>query len=197
MYFNPSLVLIDLVRLLISYTMYHYITRLEQIKCLKQPSWKPTFIKFYAVISIILIVLTTVSPVPNTLDTQAVIMSIQLPLSIILIYAIYTYVRELEKEFKNCHLSQNMEFVHEFLKLYSLLSVLGLVFIVLIGISSVLSFVKIPKYVSLQQQLNNDLRLKIEGRKLKKNNNKNVNNAVNRVSKYKKDKKGRKDKKTK
>ena len=62
-----------------------------------------------------------------------------------LIYTIYTYVRELEKEFKDCNLSNNIEFVHEFLKLYSLLSVLGLVFIVLIGISSVLSFVKFPK----------------------------------------------------
>ena len=176
MYFNPSLVLIDLVRLLVSYAMYYYITRLEQIKCLKQPSWKPTYIKFYAVVSIILIILTTVSPVPNTLDMQAVIMSIQLPLAVMLIYTIYTYVRELEKEFKNCHLSQNMEFVHEFLKLYSLLSVLGLIFMVLIGISSVLSFVKIPKYVSLQQQLNNDLRLKIEERKLKKHNKNNKNN---------------------
>lgn len=184
MYFNPSLVLIDLVRLLVSYAMYYYITRLEQIKCLKQPSWKPTFIKFYAVVSIILIVLSTVSPMPNTLDIQAVIISIQLPLSIMLIYTIYTYVRELEKEFKDCNLSNNIEFVHEFLKLYSLLSVLGLVFIVLIGISSVLSFVKFPKYMSLQQQLNNDLHLKIEERKLKKHN-KNNNSKKSKSTKTK------------
>ena len=192
MYFNPSLILIDLVRLLISYAMYYYITRLEQIKCLKQPSWKPTFIKFYSVVSIILIVLSSVSPMPNTLDIQAVIMSIQLPLSIMLIYTIYTYVRELEKEFKDCNLSNNIEFVHEFLKLYSLLSVLGLVFIVLVALSSVLSFVKYPKYMSLQQKLNNDLRLKIEENKLKKTNNSAINKAVKRVSKDKKNGKTKK-----
>tara|TARA_B100000242_G_C43041628_1_gene486004 strand:- start:1371 stop:1949 length:579 start_codon:yes stop_codon:yes gene_type:complete len=192
MYFNPSLILIDLVRLLISYAMYYYITRLEQIKCLKQPSWKPTFIKFYSVVSIILIVLSSVSPMPNTLDIQAVIMSIQLPLSIMLIYTIYTYVRELEKEFKDCNLSNNIEFVHEFLKLYSLLSVLGLVFIVLVALSSVLSFVKFPKYMSLQQKLNNDLRLKIEENKLKKTNNSAINKAVKRVSKDKKNGKTKK-----
>ena len=39
---------------------------------------KPTFIKFYSVVSIILIVLSSVSPMPNTLNMQAVIMSIQL-----------------------------------------------------------------------------------------------------------------------
>ena len=178
MYFNPSFVLMDLVRLLIAYAMYYYITRLEQIKCLKQPSWKPTYIKFYAVVTILLVVLSMVSPMPNTLQLQAVIVSIQLPLSVMLIYAIYTYVRELEKEFKNCQLSQNMELVHEFLKLYSLLSVLGLVFIVLLMVSSALSFFRIPKYTSLQQQLNNDLRLKIAEKKLKKNNkNKKSNNT--------------------
>ena len=131
--------------------MYYYITRLETIKCLKQPSWKPTFIKFYSVVNIILIVLSTLSPAPNTLDIQAVITSITIPLSLTLIYAVYTYVRELEKEFKDCNLSQNIELVHEFLKLYSLLAVIGLIFIVLLGLSVLLSFVKFPKYLSLQK----------------------------------------------
>lgn len=158
MYYNPSFVLLDLLRITLSFSMYYYITRLEQIKCLKKPSWKPTFIKFYSVVMIILVVLSTLSPLPNTVDVQAVITAITVPLSLTLIYSVYTYVRELEKGFKDCNLSQNLELVHEFLKLYSLLSVIGLVFILLLGLSMLLSFVKLPKYLSLQQELTNELR---------------------------------------
>ena len=158
MYYNPSFVLLDLLRITLAFAMYYYITRLETIKCLKQPSWKPTFIKFYSVVMIILVVLSTLSPIPDTVDVQAVITAITVPLSLTLIYAVYTYVRELEKEFKDCNLSQNIELVHEFLKLYSLLAVIGIVFILLMGLSVLLSFIKFPKYLSLQQELTNELR---------------------------------------
>lgn len=162
MYYNPSFVLLDLLRITLAFAMYYYITRLETIKCLKQPSWKPTFIKFYSVVMIILVVLSTLSPIPDTIDVQAVITAITVPLSLTLIYAVYTYVRELEKEFKDCNLSQNIELVHEFLKLYSLLAVIGIVFILLMGLSVLLSFVKFPKYLSLQQELTNELRQRQE-----------------------------------
>jgi len=152
MYYNPSFVLLDLLRITLAFAMYYYITRLETIKCLKQPSWKPTFIKFYSVVMIILVVLSTLSPIPDTVDVQAVITAITVPLSLTLIYAVYTYVRELEKEFKDCNLSQNIELVHEFLKLYSLLAVIGIVFILLMGLSVLLSFVKFPKYLSIQKK---------------------------------------------
>lgn len=167
MYYNPSFVLLDLLRITLAFAMYYYITRLETIKCLKQPSWKPTFIKFYSVVMIILVVLSTLSPIPDTLDVQAVITAITVPLSLTLIYAVYTYVRELEKEFKDCNLSQNIELVHEFLKLYSLLAVIGIVFMLLMGLSILLSFVKLPKYLSLQQELTNELR-KLQDKKGKK-----------------------------
>jgi len=167
MYYNPSFVLLDLLRITLAFAMYYYITRLETIKCLKQPSWKPTFIKFYSVVMIILVVLSTLSPIPDTIDVQAVITAITVPLSLTLIYAVYTYVRELEKEFKDCNLSQNIELVHEFLKLYSLLAIIGIVFILLMGLSVLLSFVKFPKYLSLQQELTNELR-KLQDKKGKK-----------------------------
>lgn len=167
MYYSPSFVLLDLLRITLAFAMYYYITRLEQIKCLKQPSWKPTFIKFYSIVMIILVVLSTLSPTPDTVNIQAVITSITLPLSLTLIYAVYTYVRELEKEFKDCNLSQNIEFVHEFLKLYSLLAVIGIFFILLMGLSTLLSFVKLPKYLSLQKELTNELR-KLQVKKGKK-----------------------------
>lgn len=167
MYYNPSFVLLDLLRITLAFAMYYYITRLETIKCLKQPSWKPTFIKFYSVVMIILVVLSTLSPIPDTVDVQAVITAITVPLSLTLIYAVYTYVRELEKEFKDCNLSQNIELVHEFLKLYSLLAVIGIVFMLLMGLSILLSFVKLPKYLSLQQELTNELR-KLQDKKGKK-----------------------------
>lgn len=167
MYYNPSFVLLDLLRITLAFAMYYYITRLETIKCLKQPSWKPTFIKFYSVVMIILVVLSTLSPIPDTIDVQAVITAITVPLSLTLIYAVYTYVRELEKEFKDCNLSQNIELVHEFLKLYSLLAVIGIVFMLLMGLSILLSFVKLPKYLSLQQELTNELR-KLQDKKGKK-----------------------------
>jgi len=167
MYYNPSFVLLDLLRITLAFAMYYYITRLETIKCLKQPSWKPTFIKFYSVVMIILVVLSTLSPIPDTVDVQAVITAITVPLSVTLIYAVYTYVRELEKEFKDCNLSQNIELVHEFLKLYSLLAIIGIVFILLMGLSVLLSFVKFPKYLSLQQELTNELR-KLQDKKGKK-----------------------------
>ena len=167
MYYNPSFVLLDLLRITLAFAMYYYITRLETIKCLKQPSWKPTFIKFYSVVMIILVVLSTLSPIPDTINIQAVITAITVPLSLTLIYAVYTYVRELEKEFKDCNLSQNIELVHEFLKLYSLLAIIGIVFILLMGLSVLLSFVKFPKYLSLQQELTNELR-KLQDKKGKK-----------------------------
>jgi len=167
MYYNPSFVLLDLLRITLAFAMYYYITRLETIKCLKQPSWKPTFIKFYSVVMIILVVLSTLSPIPDTVDVQAVITAITVPLSVTLIYAVYTYVRELEKEFKDCNLSQNIKLVHEFLKLYSLLAIIGIVFILLMGLSVLLSFVKFPKYLSLQQELTNELR-KLQDKKGKK-----------------------------
>lgn len=158
MYFSPQYVLIDLIRLSIAYAMYYYITRLERIKCLNKPTWKSTYIKFYAVVMIILIVLSMLSPMPTTMNTQAVIVSITLPLSVVLVYAIYTHVRELELEFKNCPASNDIMRVHEFLKLYSLIVVLGLIFIILLVISSILTFIKIPKYMAMQQGMNNDLR---------------------------------------
>ena len=167
MYYNPSFVLLDLLRITLAFAMYYYITRLETIKCLKQPSWKPTFIKFYSVVMIILVVLSTLSPIPDTVDVQAVITAITVPLSVTLIYAVYTYVRELEKEFKDCNLSQNIKLVHEFLKLYSLLAIIGIVFILLMGLSVLLSFIKFPKYLSLQQELTNELR-KLQDKKGKK-----------------------------
>lgn len=152
MYYNAMLPVVDVVRLFISYLIIYFVQRMEQIKCLDVPSWKPTYMKFFSVVVIILTVVGILSQPSFELSGAAV--AVGVPLNLVMIYAVYTYIRDLEHQFKSCPVSQTDLNIHEFLKFYSLIMVLlvGLAAAAVIGI--VMAFVPFPKYVGMQANCN-------------------------------------------
>jgi len=148
MYYNAMLPVVDVIRLFISYLIIYFVQRMEQIKCLDMPSWKPTYMKFFSVVVIILTVVGILSQPSFELSGAAVAVSV--PLNLVMIYAVYTYIRDLEHQFKSCPVDQTDMNIHEFLKFYSLIMVLlvGLAAAAVIGI--VMAFVPFPKYVGMQ-----------------------------------------------
>ena len=149
MTYNPILPLTDVIKLTIIMVLWYYVKRIETIKCPRLPSWKPMYIKFYVVIATaFLLVGLLYSPLDNM--PVRLIMSV---LNLVLIFAVATYVREIEAEFTDCQMGKadiNFQLVQEFLKLYSLIMVLLIVFTVLAIISFGISTLPIPKYESAQ-----------------------------------------------
>ena len=148
MYYNAMLPVVDVIRLFISYLIIYFIQRMEQIKCLDMPSWKPTYMKFFSVVVIILTVVGILSQ--PSFEVSGAAVAVGVPLNLVMIYAVYTYIRDLEQQFKSCPVSQTDMNIHEFLKFYSLIMVLlvGLAAAAVIGI--VMAFVPFPKYVGMQ-----------------------------------------------
>lgn len=139
---------VDVIRLFISYLIIYFVQRMEQIKCLDVPSWKPTYMKFFSVVVIILTIVGILSQ--PSFEVSGIAVAVGIPLNLVMIYAVYTYIRDLEHQFKSCPVSQNDMNIHEFLKFYSLIMVLlvGLALAAVIGI--VLAFIPFPKYVGMQ-----------------------------------------------
>lgn len=148
MYYNAMLPVVDVTRLFISYLIIYFIQRMEQIKCLDVPSWKPTYMKFFSVVVIILTVVGILSQ--PSFEVSGAAVAVGVPLNLVMIYAVYTYIRDLEQQFKSCPVSQTDMNIHEFLKFYSLIMVLlvGLAAAAVIGI--VIAFVPFPKYIGMQ-----------------------------------------------
>lgn len=169
-YYNPLLPAVDVIRLFISYLIIYFVQRMEQIKCLDTPSWKPTYMKFFSVVVIILTVVGILQQ--PSFEVSGMALAVGIPLNLVMIYAVYTYIRDLEQQFKLCPISQTDMNIHEFLKFYSLILVLlvGLAIVAIIGVS--LSFVPLPKYVG-QQACYNTARLT-------------TNKSTNKISKKKK-----------
>jgi len=152
MYYNPILPVVDVIRLFISFLIIYFVQRMEQIKCLDTPSWKPTYMKFF---STVVIILTTVGMLSDpSFELSGAAVAVGVPLNMIMIYAVYTYIRDLEHQFKSCPVSQTEMNIHEFLKFYSLIMVLlvGLAIAALVGI--VLAFIPFPKYIGIQNYCN-------------------------------------------
>lgn len=152
MYYNAMLPVVDVIRLFISFLIIYFIQRMESIKCLDQASWKPTYMKFF---SVVIIILTTVGILSDpSFEVTGLALAVGIPLNVIMIYAVYTYVRELEHSFKSCPLSQTDLNIHEFLKFYSLIMVLllGLAAAAIIGV--IMAFIPFPKYVGIQNRIN-------------------------------------------
>jgi hypothetical protein len=156
-YYNPLLPAVDVIRLFISYLIIYFVQRMEQIKCLDTPSWKPTYMKFFSVVVIILTVVGILQQ--PSFEVSGMALAVGIPLNLVMIYAVYTYIRDLEQQFKSCPVSQTEMNIHEFLKFYSLILVLlvGLAIVAVIGIA--VSFIPLPKYVG-QQACYNAARVK-------------------------------------
>lgn len=151
MLYSPILPLVDLVKLLISFVILHYVTRMEEIKCLAAPSWKPVYIKFYSIAVIVMIIISMFSTPSSAVC--GFIISVNVPLGIIMAYAVYTYIRDLEANFMNCSLSQEDKYVHEFLKLYSLVLIMLVAVSLLVVVGAVLAMFPIPKYMEAKRTL--------------------------------------------
>lgn len=153
MKYMPAFVATDLIKVVIAGLLLHYVRRMEAIKCLDHDSWKPAFIKLYAILTLVLVVISLFGTKAglgcecNWLCTVA-----GLVLGVTLVYAVYTHVRDLEDNFYRCQLSQQDENVHEFLKLYSLLLVICLIFVAVMVVSTVVaSTLPVPKYMAMQK----------------------------------------------
>ena len=140
---------------------------MEQIKCLDVPSWKPIYMKFFSVVIIILTVVGVLSQPSFEMSGAAV--AVGIPLNLVMIYAVYTYIRELENQFKSCPISQTDMNIHEFLKFYSLIMVLLVVLALVAVVGIVISFIPFPKYVGIQTQINNTRAAIIQNYQLGKN----------------------------
>jgi len=178
MYFNPAIPFTDLIRLTVVFMLWFYVKKIEHIHCKVEPSWKPTYIKFYAIISIVFIIISLFyGPTFEMTSFQVALTGI---LTAVLIWAIFSYVREIEDAFRVCHIGRlDMDFhlVHEFLKLYSLVMVLLIIVFTLFIISIYMTFIPVPKYIATQQIINNTVKMIITDRK------------HNRVSQHEKSKK--------
>jgi cytochrome c biogenesis factor len=146
----------DLIKVVIACLLLHYVRRMETIKCLDYNSWKPTFIKLYAVLTLILVTISLFSTqVGLACECNLICAIVSTILGVTLVYAVYTHIRELENNFYQCQLNQQDENVHEFLKLYSLLMVISLIFVAIMIISTVIATtLPIPKYIAMQHNVN-------------------------------------------
>lgn len=150
-YYNSLLPAVDVIRLFISFLIIYFVQRMEQIKCLDMPSWKPTYMKFFSTVIIILTVGSILSQ--PSFEMSGMALAISIPLNLVMIYAVYTYIRDLEYQFKSCPISQTEMNIHEFLKFYSLIMVLLVVLALVAIIGIALSFIPFPKYVGIQSRV--------------------------------------------
>lgn len=153
MKYMPAFVAADLIKVIIACLLLHYVRRMEAIKCLEYDSWKPAYIKLYAVITLVLVAISLFSnSVGLGCECNWLCSVAGLVLGFVLVYAVYTHVRELEDNFYRCQLNQQDENVHEFLKLYSLLLVICLIFVAVMVVSTlVASTMPVPKYLAMQR----------------------------------------------
>lgn len=156
MKYMPAFVATDLTKVIIACLLLHYVRRMEAIKCLEYDSWKPAYIKLYAILTLVLVTISLFSTrVGLGCECNWLCMVAGIVLGVILIYAVYTHVRELEDNFYRCQLSQQDENVHEFIKLYSLLLIICLVFVAVMVVSTlVASTLSVPKYMAMQLSVN-------------------------------------------
>ena len=159
MYYNPAIPFTDLLRLTIIFMLWHYVKKIETIHCSVTPSWKPTYIKFYVIISILFILISLFYG--PTFEMTAFQVSLNGILTTVLIWAVFSYVREIEDAFRVCQIEKlDMDFhlVHEFLKLYSLVMVLLFIIFGLFVVSIYMTFIPVPKYIATQQIIDNTIK---------------------------------------
>lgn len=150
MQIDPIVIVPDITRIVLASAVLYYLKKLEDIKCLVLPSWKPRFLRnfLYFVIAAVIVSMFISHSLNIPKWIKGMVITIINVLFIAYIWTLYTYVRELEANFKNCNLSYDVKYVHEFIKLYSLILMIGLVIVIISIISTILSFIPFPKYVN-------------------------------------------------
>ena len=145
----------NILSIIISGLIVYYVTKLEYIKCNCSASRKRDYLKYFNIIfSLIMLVITGVTYYKDnfttgktyislfnfdyTITLKNIIVIIIFLCSIINVFCVYTYIRELKEKECQCALEAN-EDIYTFLYYYSLIQLLTLMFFMIIIMMSSLS----------------------------------------------------------
>ena len=146
----------NILFVVISGLIVYYVMKLEYIKCHCSKSRKREYIKYFNMIfSILILIVTSITYYNDNFTTKKtevysfnfdytitfknIIIIILFLCSIINVFCIYTYIRELKEKECECALEAN-EDIYLFLHYYSLIQLLTLMFFMVIIMMSSLSF---------------------------------------------------------
>ena len=151
-YTQNTIQLFDISILVLNIIIFYFIMRLEKVHCFNNADWRPVFLKNYTIANIII---TTLSMLVSVNKWSLIVYGlIRLPLHIFLLYTVFTYTRELNKDFASvCSklIKPQDEYILEFLQLYTLLQVLYLVFIIIIVLMVLTSY--LPRYKKILKKI--------------------------------------------
>ena len=152
---NPVVPLMDVTRFCLAYLLLRYVNRMER-SCvgsnLPFNDWRSLTIRLYCLLTFVFILISLFMESSN--DLAVIQLIINGPLGLFVLIALFTYVRDLEDEIKNCDLTKDAKYLHEFWKFYSLVTMILLLFMVFVVISSIVSALNLPKHVSIQKMVN-------------------------------------------
>ena len=138
---NPMIIK-DLVVIIISGILLYYVFDLEQRKCLCSNNWKRDYIKIYSLSIIILTIISLFTPI---LDKCLAVKGIINMAGLLNLAVLYIYVRELNISECVCAIEKN-EKIYEFLRLYSLLGIMIVVYASCVVLSIYINKLGIKKY---------------------------------------------------
>jgi hypothetical protein len=123
--------------LVVAGLIYYYVVQLEQTKCECSKNWRRDYIKYYNFIMMIYILINLFGGGGSTSKTKSSsigkllsntsVLSVILFLSIVEIYALFTYIRDLRRNDCICA-TETQNDIYIFLKYYSILRILGVIF---------------------------------------------------------------------
>lgn len=150
MLYKPNLLpYFDTFILVLNVIALYFVIRMENINCLDKLSWKQIFLKNYTVLNIAITFLNML--VENNKYEIIYHNLIRMPLHLLFIYVIYTYIRELENNMRNCDLTQSDKNIHEFLKFYSLVYAFVILIIITLVLSVFMSY--LPRYRNMANKM--------------------------------------------
>ena len=147
---NPYIVG-DIVLIVVTSILFYYIHNLESSKCLCAKNWKQDYIKMYSISVFIILILSLITPM---MDYCGVIKELISIASLINIPILYLYIRELKQSDCVCAIEKH-ENLYEFLKFYSLIGVILVVYTVCVIIS-----INVNKFNLLKYKNTKSLRIK-------------------------------------
>ena len=138
---NP-IIIKDLVVIVMSGILLYYVFDLEQSKCLCSKNWKRDYIKIYSLSIIILTIISLFTPI---LDKCLAVKGIINMAGLLNLAVLYIYIRELKSSDCVCSMEKN-EKIYEFLRLYSLLGIIVVVYASCVVLSIYINKLDIKKY---------------------------------------------------
>ena len=143
-----NMLVTDVSILLLSAVIMFYVIKLDRLPCIQKHDWKPWFIVSFVGLQVLIVCLSAFKAFDKMYRPLKELLQFGIAvLYIMYIIVLYNYLREMDRDMRDCYrLNQEIVNVHEFLKLYSLILMLGLVFVVITFVSLIISFLGLPKY---------------------------------------------------